>query len=98
MTEKPAPRGRGTVCTFYSYKGGVGRTLALANVAVLLGQWGYRVLCIDWDLEAPGMHLYFERYMSGASRPGVVELIERVREGRPVQWRDHVTMVEAPGT
>ncbi|MFL5912356.1 MAG: KGGVGR-motif variant AAA ATPase [Gaiellaceae bacterium] len=98
MTENAAPRGGGTVCTFYSYKGGVGRTLALANVAVLLSQWGYRVLCIDWDLEAPGLHLYFERYTTGAPRPGVVELIERLRDGTPFQWRDHVTTVEAPGT
>ena len=49
----------GTVVTFYSYKGGVGRSFALANIAVLLGQWGFRVLCIDWDLEAPGLPHYF---------------------------------------
>jgi MinD-like ATPase involved in chromosome partitioning or flagellar assembly len=49
----------GTVVTFYSYKGGVGRTFALANVATLLALWGYRILCVDWDLEAPGLSLYF---------------------------------------
>ena len=30
----------GTVVTFYSYKGGVGRTLALANTAAILSRWG----------------------------------------------------------
>ena len=45
------------VITFYSYKGGVGRTMALANAAVLLSQWGYKTLVIDWDLEAPGLEV-----------------------------------------
>ena len=44
-----------TIATFYSYKGGVGRTMAMANVAVLLAQRGLRVLAVDWDLEAPGL-------------------------------------------
>ena len=47
------------IVTFYSYKGGVGRSFVLANVAVLLARWGCRVLCIDFDLEAPGLHFYF---------------------------------------
>ena len=45
----------GQVVTGYSYKGGVGRSFALANMAVLLAQWQLRVLCVDWDLEAPGL-------------------------------------------
>ena len=59
----------GTVVTFYSYKGGVGRTLALANIGVLLAKWGYRVLAVDWDLEGPGLHLYYDRWI-GEPRPG----------------------------
>ncbi|PJF38834.1 MAG: hypothetical protein CUN54_10000, partial [Phototrophicales bacterium] len=49
----------GQIITFYSYKGGVGRTMTLANVAVLLAQWGYKTLIIDWDLEAPGLENYY---------------------------------------
>ncbi len=48
--------------TFYSYKGGVGRTLALANVAWLLANnplEPMRVLVIDFDLGAPGLHRVF---------------------------------------
>ncbi len=54
----------GQVITFYSYKGGTGRTMSLANVACLLAERqsqlkGKGVLMIDWDLEAPGLHQYF---------------------------------------
>ena len=45
----------GQIVTCYSYKGGVGRSFTLANLAVILAQWRYRVLCVDWDLEAPGL-------------------------------------------
>lgn len=37
--------------TFYSYKGGVGRTTALANVAALLAANGRNVMMIDFDLK-----------------------------------------------
>lgn len=48
------------VVTFYSYKGGVGRSMALANIAVLLAQdHGKQVIVVDWDLEAPGLHKFF---------------------------------------
>ncbi|HAT50531.1 MAG: SUMF1/EgtB/PvdO family nonheme iron enzyme [Nitrospirae bacterium] len=49
----------GFIVTFYSYKGGTGRSMSLANVACLLAKT-YRVLMIDWDLEAPGLHRYFK--------------------------------------
>jgi MinD-like ATPase involved in chromosome partitioning or flagellar assembly len=51
----------GMITTFYSYKGGVGRTMALANIAVLLARRGLRVLAVDWDLEAPGLDRYFRQ-------------------------------------
>ena len=46
------------VSTFYSFKGGVGRTMALVNVAVDLVQRGRRVLVVDFDLEAPGLDTF----------------------------------------
>ena len=50
------------VITFYSYKGGVGRSMAMANLAVLLARdYGLDVVVVDWDLEAPGLHRFFER-------------------------------------
>lgn len=43
--------------TFYSYKGGVGRTLALLNVGAWLAANGRKVVAVDLDLEAPGFGL-----------------------------------------
>lgn len=51
------------IVTFYSFKGGTGRTMALANVAWILASQGHTVLAIDWDLEAPGLHRYFAPYL-----------------------------------
>ncbi|MFJ8107445.1 FxSxx-COOH system tetratricopeptide repeat protein [Streptomyces sp. NPDC096132] len=56
MTSRPT--GPGKIVTFYSYKGGTGRTMALANVGWILAGGGHRVLLVDWDLEAPGLHRY----------------------------------------
>lgn len=53
----------GKIITFYSYKGGTGRSMALANVAWILASNGKRVLAIDWDLEAPGLHRYFTPFL-----------------------------------
>jgi MinD-like ATPase involved in chromosome partitioning or flagellar assembly len=56
-------RAAGQIVTFYSFKGGVGRSMAVANIGRLLGaQASSRkpVLIVDWDLEAPGLHHYFE--------------------------------------
>jgi cellulose biosynthesis protein BcsQ len=53
----------GKFVTFYSYKGGTGRSMLLANLAWLLASNGRRVLVIDWDLEAPGLHRYFRPFL-----------------------------------
>lgn len=45
--------------TFYSYKGGVGRTLALSNLAMYLYHLGFKVCLMDFDLEAPGVPYKF---------------------------------------
>ncbi|MEU0791994.1 hypothetical protein ABZ342_18140 [Amycolatopsis sp. NPDC005961] len=72
----------GSVFTFYSFKGGVGRSFTLANIAVLLARWGNRVLCLDWDLEAPGLGDYFRPRLAAAPTSGVVDLVDDFREGR----------------
>ena len=41
--------------TFYSFKGGVGRSMALINTAAILADRGFNVLVLDLDLEAPGL-------------------------------------------
>lgn len=76
----------GTVITFYSYKGGTGRTMALANTGVALAREGVGdVLMIDWDLEAPGLVNFFpeveaQRSTDGPLMPGVLELFENAHD------------------
>ncbi|MFD9520752.1 hypothetical protein [Streptomyces sp. NPDC059979] len=41
----------GQIITFYAYKGGTGRIMALANTAWIPAANGKRVLAMDWDLE-----------------------------------------------
>lgn len=48
------------IFTFYSFKGGVGRSMALANIAELFYARGLKVLMVDFDLEAPGLERYFD--------------------------------------
>jgi|GEM_PF-66273 len=54
----------GRIATFYSYKGGTGRSMALANFAWILAASGKRVMAMDWDLEAPGLHRYFRPFLA----------------------------------
>lgn len=87
----------GQVITFYSYKGGTGRTMSLANVACLLARDRRRlVLAVDWDLEAPGLHHYLGSDAAGVSgsdgdprAPGVVELFAQIeRLSHDSAWQD----------
>lgn len=74
----------GQIITFYSYKGGVGRSMALANVATLLAQWNYRVLAVDFDLEAPGLEMFWSTFLDipeVQSRAGLVESLSAAVEG-----------------
>ncbi len=69
---------QGQIITFYSYKGGTGRTMALANVAWILASNGKRVLSVDWDLESPGLHKFFHPFLDESTvsaTPGVIEVI-----------------------
>lgn len=66
----------GKIMTFYSYKGGVGRTMLLANVAWILASNGKRVLVVDWYLEAPGLHRYFSPFLSDKNLTSTKGLID----------------------
>lgn len=75
-----AANGSGKIITFYSYKGGTGRSMALANVAWVLASNGRRVLAVDWDLEAPGLHRYFypflvDKELTSADGGGVIDFM-----------------------
>lgn len=61
--------------TFYSYKGGVGRTLAAANFAVYLAKLGLKTVVVDFDLEAPGIDAKFPLLKVPTDQKGVLDYI-----------------------
>ena len=87
MTDKQA---LGQILTFYSYKGGTGRSMALANVGYILATDASRrartALLIDWDLEAPGLHHFFPESSPPVGGPsargtqsGLIDFFEAVQ-------------------
>lgn len=86
---KQANDNKGQVITFYSYKGGTGRSMALANVACLLVRDGHRVLMIDWDMEAPGLSKYFRPYLPSSNHQrGLIDFMEMANEHLPAMEYD----------
>jgi tetratricopeptide (TPR) repeat protein/cellulose biosynthesis protein BcsQ len=83
------------IVTFYSYKGGVGRTLALANIGVLLAKQGKKVLLMDWDLEAPGLDRYFRSFVSadGSTTQGIAHLLNEATADSNADWHPHVQRI-----
>ena len=79
--ETGSGRGRDSpVITFYSYKGGVGRSMALANAAVLFAtEYGQDVVAVDWDLEAPGLHRFFGVAEENIEK-GVIDYLDDYKE------------------
>ncbi|MCC6555740.1 MAG: ParA family protein [Polyangiaceae bacterium] len=62
------------IVSFYSFKGGVGRTTTLGIVARQLarsGKSGKRVVVVDLDLEAPGLGRFFD----AQTERGVLDLL-----------------------
>jgi MinD-like ATPase involved in chromosome partitioning or flagellar assembly len=77
-------RQREMIYTFYSFKGGVGRSMALSNVAEFLYSRGASVLIVDWDLEAPGLESFFFppndiRSFEARSRVGLIDYLDQYR-------------------
>ena len=59
---------------FYSYKGGVGRTMLTAQIARLLAALGKRVVVADFDFDAPGIPAAFGMNMQDV-KCGLFELV-----------------------
>src|SRR5262249_55052083 len=78
----------GSVITFYSYKGGTGRSMALANVAWILAANGNRVLVADWDLESPGPHRFFKPFLNEDDLDNAAGVIDMIREYEHQTTRD----------
>ena len=80
---------RPAVISFYSYKGGVGRTLLAANMAVALARQG-KTLIWDLDVEAPGLHRINALRSAGAIKTGFFDwlLTWQKNKARPPGLQD----------
>src|SRR5262245_15361476 len=90
---------RGQIVTFYAYKGGTGRTMTLANVAWILASNGRRVLAIDWDLEAPGLHRFFHPFLedrNGTSTPGLIDFLNDTISGVATSGKGDIVSADRP--
>jgi MinD-like ATPase involved in chromosome partitioning or flagellar assembly len=68
------------IISFFSFKGGVGRTSSLVATALTLARNGHRVAIVDLDLEAPGLATIFSP--EDDSNPGVIDyLLEKKIQG-----------------
>ena len=88
-TDSPVNKPLGNIITFYSYKGGTGRSMAVANIAWILASGGKRVLTVDWDLEAPGLHRYYIPFLSDKDLTGSDGLIDLLIEFRDATATSH---------
>jgi cellulose biosynthesis protein BcsQ len=87
-----------SIITFYSYKGGVGRSMALANIAFQLAKGGKKVLMIDWDLEAPGLERYFTSFIKSSEGNGLLPLLLEVSIGHSPDYRDYLWTIDISAT
>lgn len=89
------------VITFYSYKGGVGRSMAMANIGVLMAAWGYKILLIDWDLEAPGLENYFCHHLNVQevqNKKGLIDLLHLKAQCdeilvEEIPWQEYINTI-----
>jgi MinD-like ATPase involved in chromosome partitioning or flagellar assembly len=82
--QKPA------IISFFSFKGGVGRTSALVATALTLARNGHRVAIIDLDLEAPGLATIFSP--DNVSSSGVIDyLLEKNIQGD--DWKLRTSLI-----
>ena len=85
---------------FYSYKGGVGRSLLLANAARFLASLGKGVVALDFDFEAPGLHYklghaaHRESRMEGGAVPYLVATAREATSPPPLE--EHTLAVPVP--
>lgn len=83
---EPVEQGkRPAVVTFFSFKGGIGRTTALAGTAIALARKGHRVAMVDLDLEAPGLSTLF-----ASEDRGDVGVLDYLIEKRVLKLKWHL--------
>ena len=92
--EKAIESGGTKVVTFYSFKGGMGRTTALAAAAINLIRQGKNVMMVDMDIEAPGLaSLFFDENRIDR---GVLDYLLEAEIMNAVDIHDYVLDVADP--
>ncbi|NEP89264.1 MAG: MinD/ParA family protein [Okeania sp. SIO2C2] len=81
------------IISFFSFKGGVGRTTTLVATALTLARHGYRVAIVDLDLESPGIsNIFFPDREE--SFPGAIDyLLEKNIQGKNWKLSTHLQLV-----
>jgi cellulose biosynthesis protein BcsQ/stress-induced morphogen len=84
---------RPIIVTFYSLRGGVGRSTALAYTARILGKKGLTVLCLDMDLEAPGLASLFGKESEVRETQGLLSLLIALDRGEKPHIQNHILRI-----
>ncbi len=79
--------------TFYSVRGGVGRSTALGYCARILASRGRKVVCVDLDLEAPGLASLFGVESQLSNGQGVVHLLTAFDRGEDPDISKHLIRI-----
>lgn len=79
--------------TFYSLRGGVGRSTALAYTAAILAANGRKVVCVDMDLEAPGLPALFGKDNEVTEGLGLVPLLIELDQGGEPDITKHLLRI-----
>lgn len=93
----PLRQGTPRITAFHSFKGGVGRTTAMAMLAWRLARSGRRVVCIDLDVEAPGLGTLLLGRSVSAEDPSVLEWLLAHAATRTAPLDPPVVEVEVQG-
>lgn len=94
-TDFNAPDYGTPIVSFYAFKGGVGRTTALASFAVQRAQMGERVVVVDLDLSAPGIGTLLSPGMT--TEWGVVDYwLEKTLLKEALDFRDYYHRLSNP--
>lgn len=81
------------IATFYSLRGGVGRSTALGYTAHILASQGRKVVCVDMDLEAPGITALFNKEKEIKEGMGLVHLLMEIDQGGTPDVTKHLVRV-----
>jgi MinD-like ATPase involved in chromosome partitioning or flagellar assembly len=81
------------IATFYSLRGGVGRSTALAYAAHILAARGRKVVCVDMDLEAPGLAAIFGKEHEIGDGCGLVPILVAIDNGEEPDISKHLLRV-----